>query len=56
MYAFAVSIAGGFSIQNVQICNALRMTLFFGLFQALMPVAGWCAGRPLQALIANVDH
>jgi putative Mn2+ efflux pump MntP len=32
------------------------MALFFGGFQALMPVLGWLAGQELRPLIQGVDH
>ena len=35
---------------------ALEMGLTFGLFQALMPIAGFYAGASLAALIAAFDH
>ena len=36
--------------------HALRVALFFGTFQALMPVAGWFAGGALKGTIANAAH
>lgn len=56
MDAFAVSIASGLAIKQLKIRHALRIGLFFGLFQALMPVVGWLAGLSLRSLIENIDH
>lgn len=50
MDAFSVSITRGMTLK----CNfkhAFIIALFFGGFQALMPVAGWLAGEQLAALV-----
>ncbi len=56
MDAFAVSIATGFQIKRLHVFHALRTALFFGLFQAVMPVIGWLAGMGLRPYIAALDH
>jgi putative Mn2+ efflux pump MntP len=56
MDAFAVSVASGFTIRRLHIRHAFRMALFFGAFQALMPVVGWLAGLSLRDWIASIDH
>jgi putative Mn2+ efflux pump MntP len=56
MDAFAVSITRGFSLKNLKIKYAFRIALFFGLFQAFMPIIGWLAGLSLKDFIASVDH
>src|SRR5512133_1900421 len=33
-----------------------RTALFFGLFQGLMPVAGWMIGDSMKDFISSVDH
>ena len=33
--AFAVSITSGITVKNLKINNALKIAIFFGLFQAL---------------------
>jgi manganese efflux pump family protein len=40
MDALAVSITNGLIIKKLQFRHALRMAVFFGLFQAIMPVLG----------------
>jgi putative Mn2+ efflux pump MntP len=56
MDAFAVSITSGIAIKNLKINNALKIALFFGFFQAFMPVIGWLAGLSLRDFISNIDH
>jgi putative Mn2+ efflux pump MntP len=56
MDCFAVSITSGIAIKNLRINNALQIALFFGSFQAIMPVIGWFAGRGLRDFISGVDH
>ena len=56
MDAFAVSNSRGITIKNPRIEQALKIAIFFGAFQAIMPVIGWLAGLGLRELIAQVDH
>jgi putative Mn2+ efflux pump MntP len=56
MDAFAVSITSGITIKDQRLNHALRIGLFFGSFQALMPLIGWLAGLSLRDLISGVDH
>ncbi len=56
MDAFAVSISSGLNFRNIRINNALKMALFFGFFQALMPVIGWFSGLKLRGFISEIDH
>lgn len=56
MDAFAVAIASGCSTKDVKLRQALRMALFFGVFQAVMPVIGWFAGLTFRGLISSFDH
>ncbi len=54
--AFAVSLSSGLSIRNMKINKALKIALFFGVFQALMPLIGWMAGLSFRNLISAYDH
>ena len=45
MDAFAVSVATGLTVAPVTARHTFRMAFHFGLFQFLMPVLGWLAGR-----------
>ena len=54
--AFAVSVASGFTINKLEVRHAFRIAVFFGAFQAIMPLIGWLAGLSLRDWIVNVDH
>ena len=56
MDAFAVSVCKGLSAGRVTVRHAVTAGLWFGGFQALMPLLGWLLGVRFQALIAGVDH
>ncbi len=56
MDAFAVSIASGLSMERLRIRYALRIALFFGGFQALMPILGFMAGLSVREFISGFDH
>ncbi len=56
MDALAVSIASAIKLRRVKALEVLRMSGSFGLFQALMPIAGWFLGRFLADYIAAFDH
>jgi putative Mn2+ efflux pump MntP len=53
---FAVALSSSIARQNVSRFQALRVSLTFGLFQALMPVVGWLAGRTVVDFISSYDH
>lgn len=56
MDSFAVSIANGIQLKNVRLKHALRISLHFGIFQAVMPIIGWVIGIGLKSLISYIDH
>jgi manganese efflux pump family protein len=56
MDAFAVAIGVGLNAQEVGLRKTLRLAWHFGLFQALMPILGWLAGRSVERWIGGVDH
>jgi putative Mn2+ efflux pump MntP len=56
MDAFAVAIASGMSLPAVGARHVFRLAFHFGLFQFMMPVIGWLAGRALAGWIAAFDH
>jgi putative Mn2+ efflux pump MntP len=56
MDAFAVSVVTGSVYRELHVKHALRMALFFGGFQAAMPVIGFLAGLGLKDYISHVDH
>ncbi len=56
MDAFAVSVTNGIIIKDLKISHALKIAMYFGVFQALMPLAGWLAGFQFRDYIISVDH
>ncbi|NBB94359.1 MAG: manganese efflux pump [Planctomycetes bacterium] len=56
MDAFAVSIAAGLTLPKVTGGHVLRLSWNFGLFQFMMPILGWAAGRTFAAAIETWDH
>lgn len=56
MDAFAVSITSGATIKNVTPRFAIKTSLSFGIFQAIMPVIGWLVGKAGESFISSVDH
>lgn len=56
MDAFAVALATGVCLGRARAGQVLRMAGAFGLFQALMPVAGWLLGFSLRERIEAFDH
>lgn len=57
MDAFAVSVAsGGATTRHLKIEHALKIAIFFGTFQAVMPLIGWSVGISLRNFISNIDH
>lgn len=56
MDAFAVSLGIGLSMGRMTGRQTLRLSFHFGLFQFMMPVAGWFAGKNIMAFIAPYDH
>jgi putative Mn2+ efflux pump MntP len=56
MDAFAVSICKGLGMEKVNKKQAVIIGLYFGGFQALMPLIGWLLGIRFQKYITSVDH
>lgn len=56
MDAFAVSVVTGSVYKELHVKHALRMALFFGGFQAVMPVIGFLAGLSVKDYITEIDH
>jgi putative Mn2+ efflux pump MntP len=54
--AFTVSLSCGLLIKRIKINKALKIALFFGSFQFLMPLIGWGLGINFSYLIAEFDH
>ena len=56
MDAFAVSICKGLSMKKMNWKNAIIIALYFGIFQALMPVIGYFLGTTFESLVTKFDH
>lgn len=56
MDAFAVSVCKGLSVKELKGRHVLLVGLYFGGFQALMPVIGWLLGYRFESLITEIDH
>ena len=56
MDAFAVSICKGLSVQRMQPRHALACGVWFGAFQALMPLLGYLLGAGFAGLIGRFSH
>lgn len=52
----AFSVAFGVGAGGVDLHGALRLSLGFGLFQAIMPFIGWNLGKHVISLISKYDH
>ena len=56
MDAFAVSVTKGMALKNLTKSIAIKIALFFGVFQAAMPLIGWMLGISFQGYIKAIDH
>ena len=56
MDAFAASVCKGLSMKKVDVRYGLVLAVFFGGFQALMPLLGWLLGSRFQQYITSIDH
>lgn len=56
MDAFAVAICQGLCMPKLNWRHGAVIALFFGGFQALMPLIGWVLGSQFAGYIQNIDH
>ena len=56
MDAFAVSVCKGLSVRRGSMKQALTVGIWFGGFQALMPLLGYLLGSQFKDYITSVDH
>ena len=56
MDAFSVSICKGLTTKKFSIKTALSCGIWFGVFQALMPLIGYFLGIQFESLITSIDH
>ncbi len=56
MDALAVAIATSAVLREISGRQVFRLAFHFGLFQFLMPIIGWFAGRSIAGSMATWDH
>lgn len=56
MDAFAVSVCKGLAMRRLSLKNTIIIGLWFGGFQALMPLLGYLLGSQFQRYITSIDH
>ena len=56
MDAFAVAICKGLCMKSLNYAHSLIIALFFGGFQAIMPLIGYFLGTFFESYITAVDH
>jgi manganese efflux pump family protein len=56
MDAFAVSVTAAACCERLTRFHMLRAAFAFGLFQFLMPLAGWFLGSAFSGIIGSFDH
>lgn len=56
MDAFAVAVCKGLALKKATVPHMALVGLWFGGFQALMPVVGYFAGVRFRDAIVSVDH
>lgn len=56
MDAFAVAIATGVNLKNVNARQTFRLSWHFGLFQAMMPIIGWYFGTSIKSHVEAYAH
>ena len=56
MDAFAVAVCKGLAMERINWKKAAVVGLWFGGFQAGMPLLGWLLGSQFEAYITSIDH
>jgi putative Mn2+ efflux pump MntP len=56
MDAFAVSVGIALSQGGIRRLQTFRLAFHFGLFQFLMPIAGWFVGIAVLNIVQSIDH
>lgn len=56
MDCFTVSIVSGVIVRRFMLGLVLRLAVFFGAFQALMPLIGWMATNHFSEALESIDH
>ena len=56
MDCFTVSIVSGVIVRRFMLGLVLRLAVFFGAFQALMPLIGWLTTNHFSEALESIDH
>ena len=56
MDAFAVAICKGLAMKKLKISDCVTVAVWFGGFQALMPLIGYYLGKQFASYISAFDH
>lgn len=56
MDAFAVSVSNAMCYPKMQRSQAIKASACFGLFQGIMPLLGFFAGRLIGDFMSRIDH
>lgn len=56
MDCLTVSIVSGVIVRRIFLALVLRLAVFFGAFQALMPLIGWLATKHFSEALESIDH
>lgn len=54
--AFSVSICKGLSIKKINLKDCIKVGLWFGIFQGIMPMIGYLFGIKYESIIIHFDH
>ena len=54
--AFSVSVCNGLNMRKLNLKHAYLIALFFGVFQAVMPLIGYLLGTGFSEYIEKFDH
>ena len=56
MDAFAIAICKGLSMKKLDWKKVIIIGSYFGIFQSLMPIAGYFLGTTFETLVSKIDH
>lgn len=56
MDAFTVAICKGLSMKKITVTKTTIIGMYFGFFQAAMPLLGYLIGKKFEKYIVSVDH
>ena len=56
MDAFAIAICKGLSLPKLRGRDALKVGLYFGISQGVMPLIGYLLGTAFADLVSSIDH